>query len=480
MARRLTTEEFIKNSREVHGDKFDYSKVHYVNKKTPIIVICPTHGEYEVQPHIHIRCDCRKCHLENKSKKSAKTTEEFVLEAIAIHGDRYDYSETKYVNKRTKVSILCKLHGIFEQAPSNHLTSTGCLKCSRIEVGERRLGKKNNRRVTNTEEFIHEAKIIHEDFFDYTNTVYKSAKDIVIIKCPMHGEFSQTAHNHLTGFKCNLCAKNKMSTLFSLGTSAFVEEAKKIHGVKYNYSQVEYKNANDKVTLICPDHGSFEVFPNHHLRGVSCKICADESKTTSLREFINKSVLLHGERYDYSAVNYENNNTAVKIGCPDHGIFEQLPRSHASSAAHGCFICNKVSFWDLSTLSSEQLAEMNGVYIFIMEERITGNQIVKVGISKNIKRRCKEIEWGTNNTYMVRPLAYHPQILLEAIKVETSVHQKLACYSEQPIVSFAGETECFTIDSLPILVDLGLLDMEQLERLNEGYELLGISPKDEA
>jgi hypothetical protein len=476
MARRFTTEEFIKNSREVHGTKFDYSKTQYVNKKTPVIIICPIHGEYEVQPHIHVRCDCRKCFYENKAKNTVFTTEDFVSKAISIHKDKYDYSETKYVNKRTKVSILCKVHGIFEQLPSNHLSS-GCGRCSRTAAGGRRLGKKNSRRVTNTEEFIREAKLIHGDDFDYTNTVYKSAKDSVFIKCHEHGTFSQTAHNHLTGFKCNQCATQNNSKLFSLGTGTFVVKAKEIHGAKYNYSLVNYKNANEKVTVICPDHGKFEIHANNHLKGISCKRCSDERKTLTQKEFISNSVAIHGERYDYSFVDYINNDTLVKIGCQDHGVFEQKPRNHASSAAHGCAICNKMSFWDLSRLSPEQLSEMNGMYILIMEENITGNQIVKVGISKNVKRRCKEIEWSSNNFYTVKLLAYHPKILSEAIQTEVNTHQRLAIFNERPTVRFQGETECFTIDSLPILVDLGLLDIEQLERLNEGYELLDAYPK---
>lgn len=476
MAKRLTTEEFIKNARSVHGTKFDYSKTNYINKRTPVTVSCPIHGEYEIAPHNHIRSDCNQCFLDKKSKGSSKTTEQFISEAISVHGNKYDYSSTLYINKRTKVSIICKVHGEFEQAPSNHLLSSGCRQCSRIDTGKKRLGKKNNRRVTNTEEFILESKKIHGDYFDYTSTVYKSAKDAVYIKCPKHGEFSQTAHNHLTGFKCNLCAKENISDRFSLGTKSFIEQASRIHKGKYNYSKTKYVNANDKIIITCPDHGDIETYPTHHLNGSDCKHCALEAKTTSLEEFINSSTLLHNSRYDYSLVNYINNNTPVAIICPEHGIFEQRPRLHACSTACGCPICNKISFWDISRFSPEQLAELNGIYIMILEEKITGNQLVKVGISKNVKKRCQDIERESNNFYFVRPLAYHPKTLSESIKIEVDTHRKLACYSASPEVSFAGETECFSIDSLAVLVELGLLDIEQLERLNEGYELLGITP----
>ncbi|MBL4799466.1 MAG: GIY-YIG nuclease family protein [Oleispira sp.] len=474
MARKLTTAEFIENSRKAHGNKFDYSKVLYVNKKTPVIVICPIHGEYEVQPHIHVRSDCRKCYLENRSENTAKTNEVFVSEAISVHGDTYDYSETEYINKRTKISIVCKIHGVFQQLPGQHLSSSGCLKCSIIEVGKKRSGRKNNRRVTNTKEFIFEAKIIHGDFFDYSDTVYIRSNDYVDIKCPKHGIFSQRANNHLTGFKCKLCSKDKTSKLQSLGTATFLERVKSIHGDRYDFSKVEYKSATNKVIVICPHHGEFTILPSHLVKGVACKLCSDESKTSSLKEFIRKSLLIHGEIYDYSHVDYINNNTTVKIGCPDHGVFEQLPRSHSTSGAHGCTLCNRFSFWDLSKLSPERLTEMNGVYVLILEERNTGNQLVKVGISKNVKQRCQAIESECKKFYMVKLLAYHPKILSESLNVEMSIHEQLANYSEHPAVRFAGETECFSIDSLPILVGLGLLDIEQLDRLNEGYELIDV------
>jgi hypothetical protein len=259
-----------------------------------------------------------------------------------------------------------------------------------------------------------------------------------------------------------------------MGIVTFIEKAKKLHGEKYDYSQTEYVNANDKLSVICPDHGEFFVLPNNHLRGVACKNCMDEFKTSTLEDFLSKSKVTHGGRYDYSSVNYINNNTTVKIVCREHGLFEQFPRGHASSAGNGCPICNKASFWDLSSLSSEQLAEMNGVYVLILENRISGDQIVKVGISKRLKRRCKEIEFDSKD-YIVKPLSYYPQILSDAIKVETRTHQELACYSEQPSTRFAGETECFSIECLPILVNLGLLESEQLERLSEGYELLDVT-----
>ena len=122
-------------------------------------------------------------------------------------------------------------------------------------------------------------------------------------------------------------------------TEEFIEEARKIHGDKYNYSKVEYVNYQTKVTIICPIHGEFTQTPTGHIKGNGCPMCANDR--TSLRmtteEFIQKSRAIHGNKYDYSNVEYTHNNVEVCIICPEHGEFLQKPRLHLSGC--GCPIC---------------------------------------------------------------------------------------------------------------------------------------------
>lgn len=128
--KRLTTEEFIKKAKEVHGDKYDYSKVEYVNAKLKVCIICPIHGEFWQTPSNHLDGKgCIKCGGNCKIGR-----ESFIEKSMKIHKNRYDYSKVTYVNISTKVCIICPIHGEFWQKPSNHLLGRGCPECDRDSI----------------------------------------------------------------------------------------------------------------------------------------------------------------------------------------------------------------------------------------------------------------------------------------------------------------------------------------------------------
>jgi len=110
MVKALTTAEFIKKVKVVHGEKYDYSQVEYATKNIPVVIICPKHGQFKTKPSNHMRSGCADCFQESRKTSSgpnALTTEEFILRAKAVHGDLYDYSETEYLTKRTKIAFTC-------------------------------------------------------------------------------------------------------------------------------------------------------------------------------------------------------------------------------------------------------------------------------------------------------------------------------------------------------------------------------------
>lgn len=128
----LTKDIFVKMARIIHGDKYDYSKVNYINARTHVTIICPIHGAFKQTPDNHFRGNgCMQC-----SGKAKKTTEQFIAEAKAVHGDEYDYSSVEYINASTKVEIKCRKHGIFMQNPDSHLRGSGCPTC-RASKGEK-------------------------------------------------------------------------------------------------------------------------------------------------------------------------------------------------------------------------------------------------------------------------------------------------------------------------------------------------------
>lgn len=133
--RKKSTEEEIELFRKVHGNRYDYSKVKYINIDTPVEIICPEHGSFWQSPYEHQNgADCPRCCGKNKTK------EDFIKEAIEVHGgELYDYSEVEYVNSTTKVKIICPKHGPFWQTPANHLSLASmcpfCAKgCSKGEL----------------------------------------------------------------------------------------------------------------------------------------------------------------------------------------------------------------------------------------------------------------------------------------------------------------------------------------------------------
>ena len=187
----MTTEEFIKRAKEIHGDKYDYSETNFVNWRTKVKIICPEHGEFWKTAGNHLSCKqgCYKCFL----KKRTCTLEEFIQKAKTVHNDKYDYSKVEYINSQTKVKIICPEHGEFWQKPNSHLMGQGCPHCS----GSAPL---------TVEGFVRKAKAVHGDKYDYSQIIQiKGNKTKLDIICPVHGIFKQSANAHLHGYGCPHC-----------------------------------------------------------------------------------------------------------------------------------------------------------------------------------------------------------------------------------------------------------------------------------
>ena len=349
-SRRGSIESFIKKAKEIHGDKYNYDRVDYKDSNTRITIICPVHGEFEQIPARHLQGQgCPKC-----SGNIKLTTEEFIKRAREIHGDKYDYSKVNYKNNSTKVTIICSTHGEFEQKPANHLQGNGYPKCG----GTTKLTSK---------EFIKKAKEIHGDKYNYDKVDYLNSRNKVTIICPIHGDFEQVPFTHLQGSSCPKCSAEIRALGNSLTSKNFIKKAKEVHSNKYDYSKVDYKVSNTKITIICPTHGEFEQIASVHLQGSGCPKCGGSAKLTT-EEFIEKAIKVHGVKYDYSKVDYKNSQTKIIIVCPTHGDFKQVPNGHLRG--QGCPKCNHgfssdsklslLSDSDVEHLSVHQLIELIG------------------------------------------------------------------------------------------------------------------------
>lgn len=201
MAKKKTTLEFIEDARKVHGDKYDYSLVEYVNWETKVKVNCNLCKRvFEISPNNHTKGrGCKQCGVKRRVKESSMGLEEFIKRAKIKHNDKYDYSKVNYTNSQSNITIVCPSHSDFQQSPSNHLAGRGCFKCGREISSEKTC-------FTN-DIFIKKSNNIHNNFYDYSKIDYINSNCKVIIGCPVHKEyFKQQANSHMRGTGCPKCS----------------------------------------------------------------------------------------------------------------------------------------------------------------------------------------------------------------------------------------------------------------------------------
>jgi hypothetical protein len=254
--------KFIEKSSKIHNNKYDYTSVIYEKAREKVKIICKTHGIFLQTPDNHSRgYGCPKCKGAKNSQRCRKTKEQFIKEASSIHNNFYNYDKINYTSTDNKIVITCPTHGDFEQTPDNHISGHGCPKCS------------SDNKTKTKEQFIKEASTIHNNFYNYDKTIYINAATKIIITCPIHGDFEQPPGTHLLGIGCSKCYGNNRKT-----TTEYIEQAKKIHGDKYDYTLVEYINTRTKINIICKKHGVFQQRADLHLTGSNCPNCLQSKK----------------------------------------------------------------------------------------------------------------------------------------------------------------------------------------------------------
>ena len=334
------------------------------------------------------------------------TTEEFIAKSKAVHGDKYIYDKSVYVNSKKKVIITCPYHGDFLQTPHSHIMRKGCINCG----GSKRL---------TTEEFVAKAIEVHGNAYDYKLVNYINNSSKVLVICSAHGVFEQRPYDHLNGKGCFKCYGTPNKT-----REEFIAQARLLHCDKYDYSLVEYNNAHEKVILTCVKHGKFMVTPANHLNhGRGCPKCGRESSSNALtldtEDFIQRARIVHGCKYDYSSVEYINTKSKVKIRCFEHGYFLQTANDHVNG--NGCPSCAKNGF---------DSGKDGFVYFLI------GDHGIKVGITNNLQRRLRELKSSTpfefNLIHKIKTIGEKAQI------IEKYYHRK---YESAGLSGFDGATE---------------------------------------
>lgn len=287
---KLTQEQVINSFKEVHGDVFDYSKVVYVDTHTPVEVYCKKHNcNFKTLPKNHKKgSGCTKCGREAQIEKAKKGFDKFKQEMFDLYGDQYDFNNSKYINTKTELTAICKTHGEFSKAPFSLLNGSACDECCKkqtksnnkemfIEEAKKVYGDKDDYtdtevisskykvkvrctkhniifekdiqsyllgcgcpkcsaenyslvRTKTTEQFIKEAKEVHKNKFDYSNTTYMSANIKLTIMCKEHNNtFDVLPDGHIkaqTG-GCKHCQFDLMSKKFKgrEGTCGYTKSA---------------------------------------------------------------------------------------------------------------------------------------------------------------------------------------------------------------------------------------------------------------
>lgn len=326
---RMTQEEFIHKSKEIHGDKFDYSLVIFTGVNKKVELVCNDCGD-----HIHqtpsnnlMGNSCMRC-----SRRKPHTTETFVDMITKIHGDKFGYHAVDYVNMSTKVKLWCNNCQKYIYKDPRNLLYSGCLTCSGKET-------------LTQEEFLRRSIEAHGNLYDYSNAIYVSMDTKVEIKCLRCGHIFQIdpKHHIHRNQGCSICERNSRSERRPSRREEYIQRCVNQHGNKYDYSLIpENVKISDSVKIFCKECGKyFEQTLNVHVRSViGCQKCAGLEKLTQ-EEFIRKAIEVHGDNYNYSKFVVSGvDNKSIIICNKCRKEFLMSPYDHVSNN-RGCPRHNK-------------------------------------------------------------------------------------------------------------------------------------------
>lgn len=300
--KKMSKDAFVEEALTVHGDKYEYLSDTYVNLTTKMDIRCKKHGIFKQAPYLHLSGrGCNKCANESKKKHD---TDSYIKKAIEVHGDRYDYSQIVFVDTRTKVKIICKIHGLFDQNARSHLRGQGCYKCKANHIKEK---------YAVSEIFITKATQKHGDKYDYSKVVYKNNQTIVTIICPKHGEFQQKATNHLQGKGCQGCGASNRALGHKSTTAEYVVKAKRIHGDRYIYDKCNYTKSSNNVMIKCAKHGYFIIIASMHLQGRGCQKCKETVLERNMNATLQHLCLKPNLPWKIVEVKYNKRLSGIKL-----------------------------------------------------------------------------------------------------------------------------------------------------------------------
>jgi Zn finger protein HypA/HybF involved in hydrogenase expression len=243
---RSTTAEFVEKALNIHEGFYSYEKVEYVTNRQPVDITCPKHGIFSQKPEGHLSgYGCPACAQVKRIAATAKTTEQFIANAKAVHGDKYDYQKVNYINAFTPVTFICPIHGEFNQIPDSHLRGSGCPHCH-----------KEAYRIRLQENFIQKSREMHGNRYGYDLVHYIDSRIHVTIVCPIHGPYPQNPSSHMAGHHCMQCY------LDLLKKGLFQGNHQNLPLIRSLLFRIWDQTQGNRMTMLGGKHLYFEVAPS--------------------------------------------------------------------------------------------------------------------------------------------------------------------------------------------------------------------------
>lgn len=289
---KTTFEDFVSKAQQTHNNKYIYVNENYYGISKKITAICPYHGEFQQLGSDHLKgFGCRKCASEKTADQNRMSQKDFLKRCKDVHGDRYDYSKSIYKNNETKVIIICKEHGEFQQAPAMHFCGNNCPRCAQLARKESL--------SESIDDFITKAYAVHGNKYDYVKIYHVNGERVVDIKCKEHGIHTQNASNHLFDHGCPQCGYKKLGLSKRLSQEAYIARAKEKYGNTYDYTKTVYQGMNTPVIITCTKHGDFEIIASWHTQGnCGCPKCS-QNGTSSLETTLSQYFDSIGIKYNH-------------------------------------------------------------------------------------------------------------------------------------------------------------------------------------
>ena len=488
-----------------HKSPFDYSLVEYKNANSKINVICPIHSIFITTPHLHIdKLTCPQCSLDNRGMKDRlhhddfvnmvdnkypntlkilkiigrykKRTNKilckdkygivlidpsfllskeysenillsihkksyFVSQAIEIHNNKYNYEDSVYIDKYTKIKIFCnKCEKYFHQTPFLHFTNGGCNCYHKKDYIRTFNGRKPFYTTKDIEDIINERNLNYK----LLSNEYKNNKEKLLFLCNDCGnEFKRSLGCIVAKRYCPHCAHKRkseiISNLFRVDYDNFISRFKKSQPYLYNeiLSIRDYVNLSTRC-IVETKYGDCKIFPSQLLIGCVPSIRTALDKT---KYFIKKAKAVHNNKYDYSFVKYNGHHSKIIIVCPIHNhIFIQSCANHLSG--NECRFCaNEKSGWTLTNWLYSDAKYFDSYKLYKIEMWNKEENFYKIGITRNtIKRR-----FNCNLPYKYKVIDVIESDDGKYIwNLEKKLHRDLKEFRYKPLHSFGGETECFS------------------------------------